>query len=78
MTDPTHVVFDVPSVSCNHCKMAIESALKRLDGVSTAVVDVVARSVEVVYDGRRLDQARLEEAIGAEGYPVTGVHAFQG
>jgi hypothetical protein len=31
----------------------------------------------VVYDGGRVDQARIEAAIGEEGYAVTGVHAFQ-
>jgi copper chaperone len=77
MTGTTHIVLNVPSISCDHCRMAIEGALTRLDGVSTAVVDVSARSVDVVYDGGRVDQARIEAAIGEEGYAVTGVHAFQ-
>ncbi len=29
----THAVLNVPSVSCNHCKMAIESAVGALAGV---------------------------------------------
>lgn len=77
MADSTHIVLNVPSISCNHCKMAIEGALAGLDGVSTAVVDVGAQSVDVVYDDRRVARDRIEAAIDAEGYAVSGVHVFE-
>ena len=36
----THAVLNVPSISCNHCKMAIEGAVQALSGVDTVSVDV--------------------------------------
>jgi copper chaperone len=76
MTDPTHIVLNVPSISCNHCKMAIEGALAGLQGVESAVVDVGAKSVDVVFDGGRVDRERIVASISAEGYEVAGTHTF--
>jgi copper chaperone len=77
MADRTHIVLNVPDVSCNHCKMAIEGALAGLDGVVSAVVDVEAKSVDVVFDGGTVDSERIVATIAGEGYPVAGVHAFE-
>jgi copper chaperone len=76
MADRTHIVLNVPDVSCNHCKMAIEGALAGLDGVVSATVDVEAKSVDVVFDGETVDSERIAATIAGEGYPVAGVHAF--
>jgi len=76
MTDPKHIVLNVPSISCNHCKMAIEGALAGLQGVESAVVDVGAKSVDVVFDGGRVDRERIVASISAEGYEVAGTHTF--
>ena len=78
MTDPKHIVLNVPSISCNHCKMAIEGALAGLQGVESAVVDVGAKSVDVVFDGGRVDRERIVASISAEGYEVAGTHTFGG
>ena len=76
MIDPTHIVLNVPSISCNHCKMAIEGALAGLQGVESAVVDIGAKSVDVVFDGGRVDRERIVASISAEGYEVAGTHTF--
>jgi copper chaperone len=76
MADRTHIVLNVPDVSCNHCKMAIEGALAGLDGVVSAAVDVGAKSVDVVFDADTVDGDRIAATIAGEGYPVAGVHAF--
>ena len=44
----THAVLNVPSVSCNHCKMAIEGAVGALDGVRAVVVNVEAKSISML------------------------------
>ena len=36
----THAVLNVPSVSCNHCKMAIEGAVNALDGIAAVQADI--------------------------------------
>lgn len=62
--------FEVPDVSCDHCKNAIEGALTPVTGVEQAEVDVPAKSVVVTYDPASVDRARLVDAIEEAGYPV--------
>jgi copper chaperone len=55
--------YDVPDVSCDHCKRAIESEVGALDDVDTVEVDVATKTVTV--DGTASDaavRAALEEA----------------
>ncbi len=78
MSDSAHVVYDVPDVSCSHCKMAIEGAVASREGVDRVVVDVATKRVEVVFDGDRIDPERISAAIAEEGYAVAGVHAIEG
>lgn len=40
-------VFNVPEVSCEHCKSAIESSLLQVQGVSGADVAIESRSVTI-------------------------------
>jgi copper chaperone len=72
----THAVLNVPSVSCNHCKMAIEGAVKALDGIATVDVDVPAKSVSVDFDAQSVSLDAIEAAVRAEGYEVAGHHVF--
>lgn len=64
--------FNVPDVSCGHCKSSIETALQPLAGVQEANVDLEARSVQVDYDDSVIDRAGVVRAIEAAGYPVAG------
>ncbi len=74
----THAVLDVPAISCSHCKMAIERAVSRVEGVQNVVVDVGARSVAIDYDADQISLDALEGAIGDEGYEVAGRQVNQG
>ncbi|MCP4794516.1 MAG: heavy-metal-associated domain-containing protein [Actinomycetia bacterium] len=60
-------VFHVPDISCVHCKRAIEEALGEVPEVTSAVVTVDRRDVEV--DGAVSDEAVIA-AIGKAGYDV--------
>ena len=62
--------FSVPDVSCGHCKSAIESALRPLDGVAEASVDVDSRTVAVSYDDGVMSRERLIAELDEVGYPV--------
>jgi copper chaperone len=64
--------FKVPEVSCAHCKSSIENALKPLDGVHEATVDIDNKIVTVDFDDERLDRSRLVREIEDVGYPVAG------
>lgn len=77
MSDEAHLVLNVPDISCNHCKMAIEGAVARLDGVTSVHVDVGAKSVDIVFDEERATREGIEAAIEGEGYAVAGAHSFE-
>lgn len=59
--------FQVPDISCDHCKNAIEGAVGTLDGVNSVAVDVEARRVTV--DGAATDGS-IRAAIEEAGYDV--------
>ncbi len=63
--------FKVPDVSCGHCKSAIEEALRPLDGVQTAEVDVDSKTATVDFDDNVIDRNALVTVIEEEGYPVS-------
>ena len=64
--------FSVPDVSCGHCKSAIEGALRPLEGVSEASVDIEAKSVAVSYDAQLVSRETLVTEIDEAGYQVAG------
>jgi copper chaperone len=67
---PVTRVYQVPDISCGHCKAAIEGELDKLEGVTSAIVNVEAKTVTV--DGIAADEA-VTQAISDAGYEVAGV-----
>lgn len=63
-------VLKVEGMSCNHCKMAVEKAVKSLSGVSGAAVDLEGGTVRVTYDPGAADREKIAKAIGQAGYKV--------
>ena len=61
-------VFEVPEMSCAHCKETIEGALGKVEGVESAIVDLELRSVSV---NGSADRDSLQRAIEEAGYKVT-------
>jgi copper chaperone len=72
----THAVLNVPSISCNHCKMAIEGAVRAVAGVSAVAVDVEDKSVAVDFETGDVTLETIEAAVREEGYEVAGRHVF--
>lgn len=64
------MTITVPGIHCDHCKHSIEGALAPLPGVSSARVDIDARTVTVEVDQSRVDRAQLVAAIEDQGYEV--------
>jgi copper chaperone len=60
-------VFEVPGISCGHCKTAIETEVADVPGVERVVVDVERRLVEI--EGLASD-ADVVAAINDAGYEV--------
>ena len=69
MNDSQHYVLDVPNISCNHCKMAIEAALHGLDGVIAVEVEVPDKTVSVRFDA---DVLTLQAIYGIIPLPLRG------
>ncbi|WP_042147364.1 copper chaperone CopZ [Paucisalibacillus sp. EB02] len=62
--------INVQGMTCGHCKMSVEGALKKLDGVSAAEVDLEAGSVDVTFDESKVNVDAMKEAIEEQGYDV--------
>lgn len=63
-------VLIVEGMSCGHCKAAVEKALKAVDGVENAVVDLEKKSAEVTLNKDVKDE-ELKNAVINAGYEVT-------
>ncbi|MDQ2672846.1 MAG: cation transporter [Actinomycetota bacterium] len=62
--------FNVPDMSCGHCKAAVEAALNKRSGVERANADIVKGTVEVSYDEGTVTTEDLLGAIEESGYTV--------
>ena len=66
-----HATFNVPEMSCGHCKAAVEGELNKLSGVEHSNADFEKGVVEVRYEGGRVTTGELKGAIEEAGYSVT-------
>ncbi len=66
----TEKTFNVPDMSCGHCKAAVEGELNKLSGVESSLADVEKGTVEVTYDESRVSNEQLVKAIEEAGYTV--------
>jgi copper chaperone len=63
--------FNVPEMSCGHCKVAVEGELSKLSGVERSNADLEKGTVEVSYDEDRVSEEQLKGAIEYAGYAIT-------
>ncbi len=66
----TEAKYNVPDMSCAHCKAAIEDSLNELSGVEKATADPDSGIVEVEYDENQVDKGRVKGAIEDAGYTI--------
>jgi copper chaperone len=67
----TEATFNVPEMSCGHCKATVEGKLNKLSRVERSNADFEKGIVEVSYDEDRVTTGKLEDAIEEAGYSVT-------
>ena len=60
----------VEGMSCNHCKAAVEKALKAVPGVTDCVVDLTEKKAVIRLDRDVADQALMDAVAGADFTPV--------
>lgn len=63
-------ILEVWGMTCGHCKMSDEDALKNLDGVSEAAVNLDTGKVTVTYEESKVTVTALKEAVEDQGYDV--------
>ncbi|MHB1125815.1 MAG: copper ion binding protein [Bacillota bacterium] len=63
-------IIRVEGMTCNHCKMSVEKAVKNLEGVQNAEVDLAAKQVKATFDEKKVDAQRIRDAIVQAGYEV--------
>lgn len=61
------IILKIAGMSCNHCKMAVENALKAVPGVTTAVVDLAKEEAAVTGSA---DRNALVKAVEDADYKV--------
>ncbi len=62
--------LNVQGMSCGHCKMSVEEALNKLDGVSSAEVHLEDGKVDIAFDETKVNVNAMKDAIEEQGYDV--------
>ena len=55
-------------MECEGCVRSIHRELDDIDGVQQVEVDLLQKTVRVVFDPMRVDETRLQQAIEAAGF----------
>jgi len=62
--------YSVPTISCGHCKSAIEGEVAPLAGVESAIVDIDAKTLTVTGE---VSEDAVRAAVDEAGYEVASV-----
>jgi copper chaperone len=68
------VVLTVEGMSCDHCKNAIQKAVRSLPGVMAAEVDLIAKCLQVDFDPAKTSLEDIKAAVDDAGYVVPQSH----
>ncbi|MBS4032492.1 MAG: heavy-metal-associated domain-containing protein [Clostridiales bacterium] len=64
------IVLNISGMTCNHCKMKVEKALKTLDGVEDVQINLDGGTADVSFDSGKVSADDLKAVIGDAGYEV--------
>lgn len=67
------IELNVSGMSCGHCKSAVEGALRKVEGVKAAEVDLSGGKARV--EGENVNPEALIAAVLDEGYGASVHHA---
>lgn len=68
--DKTTKTLNVQGMTCHHCVMAVERALKGVPGVIDAEVDLTHGKATVTYDPAQATEDQFRDAVSKAGYTV--------
>lgn len=61
----------VEGMSCGHCEIAVQDAVRRLPGVKKAKASKRKKQAVVEYDGAQVTLGQIVEVINATGYEAS-------
>lgn len=64
------VTLAVENMGCSLCKYTVENALRQVEGVRSAEVDMAKAVAVVTYDPAEVQVDALVKAVGDAGYPA--------
>jgi copper chaperone CopZ len=65
--------FQIQGMHCVGCAMAVDEALERLPGVTSATTHYARQVAEVEYDPAQVTEARVAAAAQAAGYTAVAL-----
>ncbi len=64
------VIIKIEGMNCNHCKMSVETNLKKLEGIESVLVDL--NHHEALLKGEKVNLKEVEETVNALGFHYQG------
>ena len=61
-------VFKIEGMTCAACTRAVERAVKKLEGVSEASVNIATEKLTISYDPSKLTEVNIKESVEKAGY----------
>ena len=65
-----NITLSVPDVSCEHCVMTVNGALRQQPSVKDIKVDLDSKTVSFQYDPNQVSLDTIEEVLDDAGYTV--------
>ena len=65
------LLLPIQGMTCTSCAQTVEKALRKLDGVGDASVNLATDEAQVTYAPSRTDRAQMAEAVREAGYDVS-------
>ncbi len=65
-----NITLPIAGMTCASCAMTIENALKKVDGVISANVNIATEKATVEYSSEKVSINQIKEAINNTGYTV--------
>jgi len=66
----TKATLKIQGMTCNHCVMRVQKALKGVVGVQDAMVDLSKAEAAVTFDEGKVNMDKLSTAVVDAGYKV--------
>lgn len=71
------ITLPIEGMTCASCVLRVEKALKKVEGVEDAIVNLATEQAKVVLDPSKVDIKRLKEAVEKVGYHVIDIDSTE-